>query len=85
MVRTNGTAKKLLSYYKSGDVKLLVFYFQGISDSAQAFLDYRHQKSTAFELNNAGFDVWMINARGNVFSRHHINMTVDDPSFWDFR
>lgn len=26
----------------------------------------------------------MLNARGNVYSRHHINMTTADPHFWDF-
>lgn len=26
----------------------------------------------------------MLNARGNVYSRDHINMTTSDPQFWKF-
>lgn len=35
---------------------------------------------------NENFDVWLTNARGNVYSRRHLSRDPDDPSsgFWDF-
>lgn len=57
---------------------------KGISDSAQAFLNDYTQKPTAFRLFESGYDVWMINARGNVFSQRHAKLNSSDPQFWDF-
>lgn len=35
-------------------------------------------------MNDLGFDVWLINARGNVFSRNHVQMNASDTKYWDF-
>src|SRR5258705_12442150 len=40
--------------------------------------------SLAFMLVDLGFDVWMPNARGNMYSQRHVNMTYQDPEFWKF-
>ncbi|KAJ2940310.1 hypothetical protein O0L34_g11894 [Tuta absoluta] len=44
--------------------------------------------SMGYNLVDAGFDVWIGNARGNIFSRRHISLNPDDPvqkfKFWDF-
>ena len=58
---------------------------EGLSDSAQAWIDQIVPKSTAFLLNESGFDVWLINARGNVFSQNHTHMNASDPNYWNFR
>lgn len=39
----------------------------------------------AYLLSDAGYDVWMGNFRGNIYSRRHLNLTHVDPSFWRFR
>lgn len=40
----------------------------------------------AFVLAAAGFDVWMMNTRGNVYSRNHLrfNPDVQPGPFWQF-
>ena len=38
----------------------------------------------AYMLADLGYDVWLGNARGNTYSRSHVNMTADDPDFWKF-
>lgn len=40
----------------------------------------------AFLLENDGYDVWLINFRGNYYSNRHVTLNSDrDYSFWDFR
>jgi len=38
----------------------------------------------AFLLADEGYDVWLGNARGNSWSRQHVNLTTEDNAFWDF-
>lgn len=35
-------------------------------------------------LSDQGHDVWLGNARGNAYSREHLNLTVKDLKYWDF-
>ncbi|GMS80018.1 hypothetical protein PENTCL1PPCAC_2193 [Pristionchus entomophagus] len=37
-----------------------------------------------FVFADAGFDVWMGNARGNTYSKKHVNLTSEDEKFWEF-
>ncbi|CAG9840494.1 unnamed protein product [Diabrotica balteata] len=38
----------------------------------------------AFLLADKGYDVWLGNARGNVYSRSHISLPNDHSAFWNF-
>ncbi|XP_074595071.1 lysosomal acid lipase/cholesteryl ester hydrolase-like [Brevipalpus obovatus] len=38
----------------------------------------------AFVLIDAGFDVWLMNTRGNSYSNRHVNMSDSDSEFWKF-
>lgn len=35
-------------------------------------------------MHDAGYDVWLGNARGTSFSRKHKLLDPDSPSFWDY-
>ena len=45
---------------------------------------YHLLRFTAYMLADLGYDVWLGNARGNTYSRSHVNITADDPEFWKF-
>ncbi|KAK6625796.1 hypothetical protein RUM43_006095 [Polyplax serrata] len=40
--------------------------------------------SFPFVLNDAGYDVWLSDSRGNYYSKRHIRLSPNDPKFWDF-
>lgn len=55
-----------------------------MTSSCEAFLHMGSQKSAAYRFYDAGFDVWLPNARGTFHSRQHITLKPEDPKFWDF-
>lgn len=55
-----------------------------MTSACQAYLHLGRQNSAAYKLADAGYDVWLPNARGNTYSRRHISLHPDDPAFWDF-
>ncbi|KAF7286541.1 hypothetical protein GWI33_004944 [Rhynchophorus ferrugineus] len=63
-----------------------VAYLQhGILSSSADWVVLGPGKGLAYMLADAGYDVWMGNARGNTQSRAHVNYNPDkDSSFWQF-
>ncbi|XP_068619128.1 lipase 3-like [Battus philenor] len=40
--------------------------------------------SLPYMLINAGYDVWLTNARGNKFSKAHVTKSIHTAEYWDF-
>ncbi|XP_026468933.1 lipase 3-like [Ctenocephalides felis] len=63
----------------------VVFLMHGLLSSSADFVVIGPQKALAFLLHDIGFDVWMGNARGNKYSRGHLELnSATDSEYWDF-
>ncbi|XP_042860066.1 gastric triacylglycerol lipase-like [Penaeus japonicus] len=62
----------------------VVFLQHGLMGSSDNWNTNTEEDSLAYLLSNAGYDVWMGNFRGNIYSRGHASMTHNDPDFWRF-
>ncbi|XP_026754692.2 lipase 3-like [Galleria mellonella] len=62
----------------------VVFVMHGILCSSDDFVTTGPNNGLAYLLADAGYDVWLGNARGNVHSRRHISLSPSCAEFWDF-
>ncbi|KAJ8675732.1 hypothetical protein QAD02_011518 [Eretmocerus hayati] len=62
----------------------VVFLQHGLLASSSDWVIAGKNKSLAYILSDHGYDVWMGNARGNTYSRSHVNYSTTDLKFWNF-
>lgn len=62
----------------------VVFIQHGLLCSAAEWVIGSRENSLAFLLANEGYDVWLGNFRGNIYSRSHKTLNATDAQFWDF-
>uniref|UniRef100_A0A0N4Z945 Lipase n=1 Tax=Parastrongyloides trichosuri TaxID=131310 RepID=A0A0N4Z945_PARTI len=64
--------------------KPVIFLQHGLLASSSDWVVNPPDESPAFIFADAGFDVWLGNMRGNVYSREHISYSVNSKEFWRF-
>lgn len=60
-----------------------VLLVHGIGDSSDCWLVLGPKYSLAYQLADAGYDVWLLNSRGNRYSKGHIR-NLPPKLYWDF-
>ncbi|XP_075144721.1 lipase 3-like [Haematobia irritans] len=67
------------------DVKKPAILLQhGLTSCSDAWILSGPNDALAFLLADAGYDVWMGNARGNTYSRNNTRLSTNHPYFWRF-
>ncbi len=60
----------------------------GLLDDSWTWFMLKGKRSLPFILVEGGYDVWLPNIRGNMFSSAHVNKTMDHRNpfgpYWDF-
>ncbi|XP_037953966.1 lipase 3-like [Teleopsis dalmanni] len=62
----------------------VVFLMHGMLSSSSDWVLMGPGKALAYILSDAGYDVWMGNARGNRYSRNNTRLSTLHPYFWRF-
>ncbi|CAG7825090.1 unnamed protein product, partial [Allacma fusca] len=57
----------------------------GLLCSSDDWLFVEPESNLPFLLADLGFDVWLGNSRGNVYSQRHVSYHVNSSNYWDFR
>lgn len=66
------------------DPKPVLFLMHGLLGSATNWISNLPNESFAFVAADAGFDVWLGNARGTTYSKRHTQFSPKDRNFWKF-
>ncbi|KAK9503556.1 hypothetical protein O3M35_010089 [Rhynocoris fuscipes] len=61
-----------------------VLFQIGLSTTSDCWLLTGRKTDLAFQLADAGYDVWLGDRRGNWYSREHVKYKPNSKEFWDF-
>ncbi|XP_014226292.1 lipase 3-like isoform X1 [Trichogramma pretiosum] len=62
----------------------IVFLQHGITESSSCWVLSGKGNALAYLLADRGYDVWLGNARGNIYSQGHVSLSVNDTKYWQF-
>ncbi|KAG0471867.1 hypothetical protein HPP92_016413 [Vanilla planifolia] len=68
----------------SGTNKVPVFLQHGLLVDGVSWLLNSPEESLGYILAENGYDVWIANTRGTIYSRGHTSLSSNDPAFWDW-
>ncbi|KAH8390951.1 hypothetical protein KR215_002457, partial [Drosophila sulfurigaster] len=61
-----------------------VLLVHGLMSSSAIWVEMGPSQGLAYKLYQQGYDVWMLNTRGNIYSRDHKNVNIKPSEYWDF-
>ncbi|GJN11790.1 hypothetical protein PR202_ga30028 [Eleusine coracana subsp. coracana] len=64
--------------------KIPVLLQHGLMMDGVTWLMNSPDESLGYILADNGYDVWIANSRGTVYSRGHISLSASDPAYWDW-
>ncbi|XP_057339939.1 lipase 3-like [Microplitis mediator] len=64
--------------------KPVVYLQHGLLSDSASWILTGPSHGLGYVLADENYDVWMGNSRGTTHSRAHVNLTTDDPLFWNF-
>ncbi|EDX04576.1 GD23718 [Drosophila simulans] len=67
---------------RSGATPVLLVH--GLMASSATWVQFGPSQGLAYILSQSGYDVWMLNTRGNVYSEERLAGRESDKVFWDF-
>ena len=70
---------------KSKSAKPVVFLQHGLTMDSTNWILNGPSDSLGYILADRGFDVWLGNIRGNMYSQRHIKLDPSKDEFWDWR
>ncbi|XP_072756353.1 lipase 3 [Anoplolepis gracilipes] len=64
--------------------KPVVLVMHGLLCSSVVWVISGPKEGLGYVLSDAGYDVWLGNARGSTYSREHVSLSIHDKAYWDF-
>nr|ABA71710.1 male accessory gland protein [Drosophila melanogaster] len=61
-----------------------VLLVHGLMASSASWVELGPKDGLAYILYRKGYDVWMLNTRGNIYSRENLNRRLKPNKYWDF-
>ncbi|XP_041451912.1 uncharacterized protein LOC111073946 isoform X2 [Drosophila obscura] len=61
-----------------------VLLVHGLMSSSAAWVMMGPANGLAYILFQKGYDVWMLNTRGNIYSKEHTKKFISQKDYWDF-